>query len=83
MRRAIPLLALALTPTNAVGSAPTAEGAGEPQDRLFFHAEEDLLLFAARADAEPVIRIEGCGRSALHGRWSELTAADGDGRARA
>ncbi len=69
----------------AAAAAPpscTIEGAGEPEDRLFFHAEEDLVLFAARADAEPAIRIEGRGRYTLHGRWTELAAADGDGRAR-
>lgn len=57
------------------------EGAGEPEDRLFFHAEEDLVLFGARADAAPLVRIEGRGRYTLHGRWTDLGAPEGDGRA--
>ena len=69
-------------PAAAPAETCIIEGAGEPEDRLFFHVEEDLLLFGARADAEPLVRIDGRGRYTLHGRWSDLGAPDGDGRAR-
>jgi hypothetical protein len=58
------------------------EGDGEPEDRLMFHKEEDLVVFGARGDVDPLVRIEGRGRYTLHGRWTELSAEDGDGRAR-
>lgn len=62
--------------------ACVVEGDGEPEDRLMFHREEDLVVFGARGDAEPLVRVEGRARYTLHGRWTELSAADGDGRAR-
>jgi hypothetical protein len=58
------------------------EGDGEPEDRVMFHVEEELVLFGARGDAEPLVRIDGRGRYTLHGRWTELAADGGDGRAR-
>ena len=70
----------------ALGAAPqptcAIEGDGEPEDRLMFHREEDLLVFGARDDADPLLRIEGRARYTLHGRWTELSTEDGDGRAR-
>ncbi len=81
-----PVPSIAPTPPAIAAPAPAPtcaiEGSGEPEDRLFFHAEEDFLLFGARADAEPLVRIEGRGRYTLHGRWTELGEPDGDGRAR-
>jgi hypothetical protein len=69
----------------AVASAPPAceiEGDGEPEDRVMFHAEEALVVFGARGDTEPLVRIDGRGRYTLHGRWTELATEGGDGRAR-
>jgi len=59
----------------------TIEGDGEPEDRIMFHTEEDLLVFGARGDALPLVRIEGRGRNTLHGRWTDLASEDSDGRA--
>lgn len=78
-----PVATAAPAPTTVTPVAKCSiEGAGEPIDRLFFHTEEELVLFGARADAEPLVRIEGNGRYTLHGQWTELGAPDGDGRAR-
>ena len=77
-----PTSAGALEPAPQPAPACTIEGDGEPEDRLFFHVEEDLLLFGARADVEALVRIESRGRYTLHGRWSDLAAPEGDGRAR-
>ena len=46
-----------------------------------FHVQEELFLFGARGDTEPLVRIEGRGRHTLRGRWSELATEGGDGRA--
>jgi hypothetical protein len=70
---------------SAAASAPPAceiEGDGEPEDNVMFHVQEDLVVFGAREDAEPLVRIDGRGRHTLHGRWTELAAEGGDGRAR-
>lgn len=70
-------------PTAAATSDPCVlEGDGEPEDQLLFHQEPELLLYGDRADPRPLLRVEGRERYTLHGRWSELPAATGDGRAR-
>lgn len=69
-------------PPAAPSPSCVVAGDGEPEDRLLFHEEPELVIFGGRADQHPLLRIEGRGRYTLHGRWSELPEATGDGRAR-